>query len=361
VPAALRSRVTSLFHNNPESGQFGALMTAELVSRDFYWPAMKSEIRKYVAGCELCHRIKALHHASYGLNMPLLPPSRPWEGLTMDFVTNLPESTASGYTGIFVIVDRLTKMTIYLPCRKDINSPELARMFIENVICKSGVRDNITTDRGKEFTSGSWDRVCSRLSINHRLSTTFHSQTDSQTEWQNHTMEQYLRAFCNYEQDNWVELLPLAEFAFNNCINHFMLMTPVRANYNYHPTMQFKPPKDPSFRSQVQADLWMAGLEETHRILSENIIEAQERQTKYTGGKEMTFVVGDKVWLSTRNLKTSRPSKKLDYKRTGPYTVSKIINKNVYKLDLPSTMRNHNVFHVSLLDRYTPPVGGQAS
>jgi hypothetical protein len=136
VPAALRSRVTSLFHDNPESGHFGALKTAELVSQDFYWPAMESEIRKYVAGCELCHRIKAPRHARYGLNMPLSPPSRPWEGLTMDFVTDLPESTASGYTGILVIVDRLTKMAIYLPCRKDIDSPELARMFFEHVIWK---------------------------------------------------------------------------------------------------------------------------------------------------------------------------------------------------------------------------------
>ena len=60
VPAALRSSVTSLIHDNAESGHFGALKPAELVSRDFHWPAMKSDIRKYVAGCELCHRIKAL-------------------------------------------------------------------------------------------------------------------------------------------------------------------------------------------------------------------------------------------------------------------------------------------------------------
>jgi hypothetical protein len=72
-------------------------------------------------------------------------------------------------------------------------------------------------------------------------------------------------------------------------------------------------------------------------------------------------VVGDTVWLSTRNLKTSRPSKMLDYKRTGPYMASKIINKNDYKLDFPSTTRNNNIFHVSLLDRYTLPVGGQSS
>ena len=72
----------------------------------------------------------------------------------------------------------------------------------------------------------------------------------------------------------------------------------------------------------------------------------------------MTFAVGDTVWLSTRNLKKSGPSKKLDYKHTGPYMVTKTINKNAYKLDLPSTMRNYNFFHVSLLDHYIPQVGG---
>jgi hypothetical protein len=280
----------------------------------------------------------------------------------MDFVTDLPESTASKYTGILVIVDRLTKMATYLPCRKDIDSPELARMFFEHVICKRGVPDNIVTDRGKEFTSRFWNRVCSHLSINHRLSTAFHPQTDGQTERQNQTMEQYLRAFCNYEQDNWVELLPLAEFAYNNSIHHSTCMTPFWANYNYHPSMQFKPPKVPSnLRTEIRADAMAAGLEETHRLLKENLLEAQARHSKYAGGKEMTFEVGDKVWLSTRNFKTTRPSKKLDYKRTGPCTVSKIINKNAYKLDLPKTMRNHNVFHVSHFDRYTPPVTGQPS
>jgi len=150
VPAvdSLRGKVISLFHDNPESGHFGALKTTELVSRDFYRPAMDSHVRRYVSGCEVCHRIKAPRHARHGINLPLEAPSRPWEGVTMDFITDLPESTRSGYTGILVIVDRLTKMAIYLPCRKDIDSPELARLFFEHVICKRGVPDNIVTDRG---------------------------------------------------------------------------------------------------------------------------------------------------------------------------------------------------------------------
>jgi hypothetical protein len=202
----LRNKVISRFHDNPDSGHIGALKTAELVPRDFYWPTMDATVRKYIAGCEPCHRLKAPRHAHHGTNMPLPPLSRPWEGVTRDFVMDLAESTASGYTGILVIIDRLTKMAIYLPCRTDIDSPELARMFFKYVVCNHGVPDNILTDRGKDFTSRFWKPVCSHLSINHRLSTAFHPQTDGQTERQNQTMEQYLRAFCNYEQDHWVEL-----------------------------------------------------------------------------------------------------------------------------------------------------------
>jgi hypothetical protein len=86
---------------------------------------------------------------------------------------------------------------------------------------------------------------------------------------------------------------------------------------------------------EIQADTFAAGLEETHQTLRKNLQEAQTRQTKYAGGKEVVFEVGDKVWLSTRHFRTTRPSKKLDYNGTGPYTVSKVINKNAYKLDLP--------------------------
>ena len=86
-------------------------------------------------------------------------PSQPWEGVTMDFVTNLPVSTASGFTKILVIVDHLTKMAIYLPCRKDIDSPGLARLFFEPVICKRSVPDNTVTDRGTQYQSRFWTRV----------------------------------------------------------------------------------------------------------------------------------------------------------------------------------------------------------
>jgi len=137
-------------------------------------------------------------------------------------------------------------------------------------------------------------------------------------------------------------------------------MTPFWANYHYHLVMEFEAPKQPSSLNLViQADTFAAGLEQTHQTLRKNLQEAQASQTKYAGGKEVAFEVGNKIWLSTRHFQTTRPSKKLDYKRTGPYMVSKVINKNAYKLDLLCMIRKNKVFYVSLLDRYTPPTAGQ--
>jgi len=189
-------------------------------------------------------------------------------------------------------------MPIYLPCRKDIDLPELARHFIEHVICERSIPDNIVTDRGTQFTSRFWTRVYSHLGTDHRRSTDFRPQTDGQTERQNQKMEKYLRAFCDYEQDNWAKLLPLAEFAYNYAVHASTRMTQFWENYDYHPVTQFKALKQPSsLKSQIQADTFAAGLEETHESLHQNLQEAQSRQTKYAGGQEDVFKVREKVWL----------------------------------------------------------------
>ena len=107
IPAvdSLRGKVISLFHDNSESRHFGALRTSELVSRDIYWPVLDSRVNKYVSGCKVCHRMKAPRHGWHAINMPLEAPSQAWEGVTMEFITDLPESTALGYTGILVILN----------------------------------------------------------------------------------------------------------------------------------------------------------------------------------------------------------------------------------------------------------------
>lgn len=136
--------------------------------------------------------------------------------------------------------------------------------------------------------------------------------------------------------------------------------------YGFNPRMHSVLPKEikkatprRSLPSEKAADSFAAHIEEVRVRLHKNLLEAQDTQSKYAKGKPMQFKAGDKVWLSTKHIRTTRVSKKLDYKRIGPFTVSKVINRNAYQLDLPLTMRIHNVFHVSLLDVYRPPAPGQ--
>jgi hypothetical protein len=121
----------------------------------------------------------------------------------------------------------------------------------------------------------------------------------------------------------------------------------------------FKAPKQPSsLNSEIQADTVADGLEETHQTHRKNLQEVQASQTQYASGKEVVFEVGDRVWLSTWHFWTTTPSKRLDYKRTGPSVVSNVINKNAYRVALSYTIRKHNVFHVSMLDHYSAPAAG---
>jgi hypothetical protein len=162
----------------------------------------------------------------------------------------------------------------------------------------------------------------------------FHLQTAGQTERQNQAMEQFLPAFSNNKQDDWAELPPLAKFAYNNSVHALTRMTLFWAMYHRHTEMQFNAPKASHVKSEIETHAMLEGLAETPPARCENILEAQLRQTQYTGGKDIKFDIGDKVGLSTKHFQTTRSSMKLDYKQVGPYTVSKGINRNAYKFDL---------------------------
>ncbi len=120
--------------------------------------------------------------------------------MSMDFVTGLPISVdwkGDSYDSILVIVDRLTKIVYYEPVKVTIDTPGLAEVIIDVVMCHHGVPGSIVTDQGSLFTSKFWSSLCYFLGIKRKLSTAFYLQTDGQTERQNSTIEMYLKAFIN--------------------------------------------------------------------------------------------------------------------------------------------------------------------
>ena len=143
-------------------------------------------------------------HRPYGEMQPLPFPQGPFQELSMDFITDLPPSNRNGsvYDAVLVVVDRYTKMSRYIPCKKTCTAEKLVTLFYEEVICRYGVPNGIVSDRGSVFTSGYWSSFCYEAHVKRRLSTAFHPQTDGQTERQNQTLEQYLRCYCSEHQSD---------------------------------------------------------------------------------------------------------------------------------------------------------------
>src|SRR5439155_9583246 len=182
-----------------------------------------------------------------------------------------------------------------------------------------------------------------------------HPQTDGQMERMNQTVEQYLRIYCNYQQDIWYDYLSLAEFAYNNAYRSSTKCSPFYTNYGFN--LQFHINLQQNHVSDIPAAKEYAErLLQHHDALVENVKQAQDSQARYYDAKHkrIEFAVGDKVWLLTPNIRMEHPSKKLDWKRFGPYAISERIGLQVYCLGLPSSMKIHTVLHVSLLEPYKP-------
>ena len=198
---SLRLCLCKEHHDTPIAGHPGKAKTYELLVCNYYWPNMQRFVDQYVQNCHTCTRTKAPRHAKYGVLRPLPVPQHRWKDITMDFVVGLP--LVNGYDSVCVSVDRLTKERHLTACHSTITSEGLADLFIHNIFRLHGLPDSVTSDWGPQFIRAAWKQVCKKLGIKAQLSTAFHPETDGQTEKINGVMEQYLRAFISYQQDDW--------------------------------------------------------------------------------------------------------------------------------------------------------------
>jgi len=354
--SALREEILQRCHDDPLSGHFGVERTTLLVRRSYFWPTLAKDAQDYVGSCSVCQRTKAKRHRPYGELSSLPVPVKPWQEVTMDFITGLPASRRgdSVYDSVLVVIDRFTKMARYLPCRKTIDAEQLAELIIGSVVKDFGLPSGIVSDRGSVFTSKFWSTLCWILKIKRKLSTAFHPQTDGQTERQNQTLEQYLRQYCSFHQDDWASLLSHAEFAYNNSDHASLGCSPFFALYGFHPRI------DIDVESDVPGGEVPAAAERAKQVtamreeLAQQLRRAVEYQAVWYNKRHapMHFATGQWVLLSSKNISQARPSRKLADRFLGPFEIEGPVGHQAYKLKLPDTMRIHPVFHVSLLEPY---------
>ena len=148
---------------------------------------------------------------------------------------------SSGFNTILVIMDQLSKQSIFILTQNTITSTKLAKLFIIHVFSKHGVPSHVTSDRGSEFVSSFFQTLGKALNMKLHFTSGYHPEGDSQTEHTNQTLKQYLWIYCNYQHSNWSDLLPLVEFAYNNAPNTTTGVSPFFANKGYNPNLSVHP------------------------------------------------------------------------------------------------------------------------
>lgn len=343
-------------HASGPAGHPGRTKTVDLLNRQYWWPGMAKAVRVYCKACVPCAKSKTPRNKQSGLLKPLPIPFSPWKDIAVDYITPLPECERRGrkFRHIAVVVDRLTRMRHFIPT-ETLEAEELADLFLSRVYAVHGLPESIVSDRGTQFVSSFWKALSGRLGITLRPTSALNPQANGGTERINADLEQFLRLFVNWAQDDWVDWLPLAEFAGNNAVSESTGLSPFFANYGFHPRMGIEPASPPSpeateaqRREQFRANEVAERFKEVLDYVTAIAKQSQDRYEAVANRRREDaprYKEGDWVLLDTENLKTGRPAKKLEPRWEGPFKVKSASSHSV-TLDLPVNMKIHNTFHV---------------
>lgn len=329
--------------------------THQYLAQYFHWYGMTKYVQKYVAGCLKCQRNRGPTHAKFGKLQPLRIPDRPHQCLAMDSILKLPPTTDNGYDGIYVFVDRLTKMIKLVPFKEDgLDSARFTMLIENNIINDWGPPEEIVCDNASIHQAGFTREFLRTRATKLLFSTAYHPQTDGQTERIIQIIKTYLRKCLEgLDQESWDQYLHLITRAYMTTYQASIKMTPYEAVYHVPP---LTPIKYRNYDIKSEAALSRAEKIDAHfDQLKTNIRDAQERYSRYYDARRKTppnFKVGDFVFLNRRNITTTRPSLSLDQRMIGPIRIMRATRSpNAFVLDLPAALsRLHPVFNVDLLE-----------
>ena len=260
-----------------------------------------------------------------------------------------------------VEVDKLTKLVHYVATTTTVSAPQLATIFLREVVRLHGVPQSILSDRDPRFTAHFWRSFWEQLGTTLTMSTAYHPQTDGQTERANRTLETMLRSLVSFDQTDWDEHLAVAELAINSAKQASTQQSPFLLTYGQEASMPIDqaivPLRHPSSSSNPAADERIRQIKQQWEQAKKSIEQAQQRQAQYADQhrRSASFVVGDQVLVSTADLKligSSVRTAKFASRFIGPFPIKRVVNDNAYELELPEQLRIHPTLNISRLKAY---------
>jgi transposase InsO family protein len=362
-----RTLVISSCHDDPVSGHFDSDRTLDRVKNLAWWPGIAADVAAYVSTCDTCQRAKRATGKRHGLLIKIESPTRPWDIINMDFITELPPAGDRNYNACLVVIDRFSRRAYFIPTMDTADAKDFALLFWHNCWRNTGWPRIIISDRDPKFTSDFWQSLSTLAGIKLSMSTAYHPQTDGMVERLNQTLEDMLRRYVAFGitfEDNlgfthdWVTVLPALEFAYNSSRHSatgrppfelergFLPKSPVALLQNNHSELRLDP------TSESYATLLDAARSRAQESVDDAFNYAKKRwDASHTPAP---FTAGDSVLLSSKNF-TFQGSRKLQEPFLGPFTVLRKVGDNAVELLLTGTYaRRHPVFPVSLCKLHKP-------
>jgi hypothetical protein len=353
---SMRENLVKEKHSGGLAGHFGHDKTFAKLSESYFWPGMRADVKRFVDRCRICQHAKG-RKQNTGLYQPLPIPKRPWEAISMDFVLGLPR-TQRGVDSIFVVVDRFSKMAHFIPCHKTSDATHIANLFFKEIVRLHGLPRSIVSDRDTKFIGHFWRTLWRKLGTDLAFSSAYHPQTDGQTEVVNRSLGDLLRSLVTEHHSSWDQILPQAEFAYNDSVNRSTGKSPFQILYGTQPrgVSELREPEQTE-TSSARAEEFAEAMKELHEKVKQRLQKSNQEYKRRADQRkrQLQFAVGDLVLVHLRKERFPRGTyNKLKMKKIGPCKILRKFGENAYELELPEDIGISPIFNISDLYPYKP-------
>ncbi|PIK57505.1 Retrovirus-related Pol polyprotein from transposon [Apostichopus japonicus] len=359
VPKEIQEEILDKSHNHRLSGHFMAKKTLKRIRELYYWSGYRGHVEKWCKSCDACASRKGPRKKAnaslkqYGAGHVL-------QRCAMDIMGPLPVSSR-GNRYVVVIADYFTKWTEAFAIA-DMEAETVARVLVEEFICRFGVPEELHTDQGRQFESELFQHMCRLLDIHKTRTTPFHPQSDGMVERFNRTLEDMLSLVVSENQKDWDAWLPYLLMAYRSAEHESTGFSPAEIMLGRMVTLPLSAqlprlpdetdsPRKPTPKYVLELDKTMHRI---HEIARGKLKLASDKQKKFhdKGAYNQEFTQGDLIWLL--NTKRKRGiSPKLQKRWDGPGKILKKLSDVIYRVKMRPKKKPQVVHH----NRLKPYIG----